>query len=107
MSPAELLATTDQLLSTVVPETRGRWPRACAWLTRLALEQALDEFWLRTLPEGADCSMRAQLLLLPGYADAATVAAARDAWFGLAPRPTTALTTSLQQQASFAAGTTS
>lgn len=85
MSPEELLATTDQLLSTVVPGTRGRWPRACAWLTRLALEQALDEFWARTLPAGADCSMRAQLLLLPGYADAATVAAARDAWFGLAP----------------------
>ena len=85
MSPQELLAAADRLLSTVVPGTRGRWPRACVWLTRLALEQALDEYWARTLPQGADCSMRAQLLLLPSYADTSTVDAARDAWFSLAP----------------------
>src|SRR5258708_4351108 len=85
MSPEELLAAADRLLSTVVPGTRGRWPRACAWLIRLALEQALDEYWARTLPQAAECSMRAQLLLLPSYADASTVDAARDAWFSLAP----------------------
>jgi hypothetical protein len=85
MSPEELLAAADRLLRTVVPGTRGRWPRACAWLTRLAFEKALDEYWARTLPQGADCSMRAQLLLLPSYADASTVDAARDAWFSLAP----------------------
>jgi hypothetical protein len=84
MTPAELLAEADRLLSTVVPGTRGRWPRACAWLTRLALELALDEYWARTLPEAADCGMRPQLLLLPRYADQSTADEARDAWFGLA-----------------------
>jgi hypothetical protein len=85
MTPQALLAEADRLLTTVVPETRGRWPRVCAWLIRLALEQSLDEFWLRTLPAAAKCSMRAQLLLLPTYAGEETAAQARDAWFGLAP----------------------
>ena len=85
MTPQELLAEADRLLGTVVPGTRGRWPRACAWLIRLALEQSLDEFWQRTLPGVAACSMRAQLLLLPRYAGEETAAQARDAWFGLAP----------------------
>jgi hypothetical protein len=85
MTPQELLAEADRLLGTVVPGTRGRWPRACAWLIRLALEQSLDEFWQRTLPDAAACSMRAQLLLLPRYAGEETAAHARDAWFGLAP----------------------
>jgi len=85
MTPQQLLDEADRLLTTVVPETRGRWPRACAWLVRLALEQSLDEYWQRTLPEAAKCSMRAQLLLLPRYAGEETAAQARDAWFGLAP----------------------
>jgi hypothetical protein len=84
MTPTELLAEADRLVGTVVPGTRGRWPRACAWLTRLALEQALDDYWARTLPEAARCGMRPQLLLLPRYAEQGTADAARRAWFGLA-----------------------
>jgi hypothetical protein len=84
MTPQELLSEADRLFTTVVPGTRGRWPRACAWLTRLALEQALDDYWRRTLPEAARCGMRPQLLLLPSYAGEHTAAEARDAWFGLA-----------------------
>jgi hypothetical protein len=84
MSPQDLLADADRLLATTVPGTHGRWPRACAWLIRLALELSLDEFWARVLPEAAACSMRAQLLLLPQFADADTSARARDAWFGVA-----------------------
>lgn len=84
MNPNQLLAEADHLLTSEVMATRGLWPRACAWLTRLALEQALDEFWARKLPEAKDCSMRAQLLLLPRYAGAEIAADARDAWFGLA-----------------------
>ncbi len=84
MTTEELLAEADRLLSTVVPDTRGRWPRACAWLTRLALEQALDEHWARVLPGAAGCGMRPQLLLLPRYAGQDTADKARDAWFGLA-----------------------
>jgi hypothetical protein len=84
MKPQELLAQADRLLTTVIPGTRGRWPRACAWLTRLALERALDDFWARKLPEAADCGMRPQLLLLPRYAGQGTADKARAAWFGLA-----------------------
>jgi hypothetical protein len=84
MTPTDLLAQADRLLTTVVPGTRGRWPRACAWLTRLALEQALDEYWSRTLPEAAKCGVRPQLLMLPRYAGAGTAAQAAEAWYGLA-----------------------
>lgn len=84
MTPDDLLAESNRLLTTVVPGTRGRWPRACAWLTRLALEQALDEYWSRILPEAVNCGVRPQLLMLPQYADASTATLAADAWFGLA-----------------------
>jgi hypothetical protein len=56
----------------------------CAWLIRLALEGALDEFWTRTLPSAAQTGMRVQLLLLPTYCEARVAGHARDAWFGLA-----------------------
>ena len=84
MNSDELLTDANRLLTDVVPGSRGRWPRCCAWLIRLALEQSLDEYWARVLPEGAECSMRAQLLLLPRYADADTVEDAAETWLGLA-----------------------
>jgi hypothetical protein len=84
MTPAELLSEAGRLLATVVPSTRGRWPRACAWLIRMALEKALDDYWARVLPQAAGCGMRPQLLLLPRYADSTTAGEARDAWLGLA-----------------------
>jgi hypothetical protein len=84
MTPDELLSEADRLLTTVVPGSRGRWPRCSAWLIRLALEQSLDEYWARALPDAAECGMRAQLLLLPRYADADTVEDAAEAWLGLA-----------------------
>ena len=84
MTSDELLSEADRLLTTVVPGSRGRWPRCCAWLIRLALEQSLDEYWARVLPDAAECSMRAQLLLLPRYADAHTAEDATEAWLGLA-----------------------
>jgi hypothetical protein len=84
MTTEELLSEADRLLTTVVPGTRGRWPRACAWLIRLALEQTLDRYWARVLPQAAECGMRPQLLLLPTYAGAHTAERAREAWMGLA-----------------------
>jgi len=84
VNPQELLDEADRLLTTVVPRTRGRWPRACAWLIRLALEKSLDDYWTARLPEAQKCSMRAQLLLLPRYAGTEVAGDARDAWFGLA-----------------------
>jgi hypothetical protein len=84
MTPAELLAQADRLLSTVVPDTPVLWPRSCAWLIRLALETSLDQYWARVLPEAGRCGMRPQLLLLHRYADPRTAANAKDAWLGLA-----------------------
>jgi hypothetical protein len=84
MTTGELLGEADRLLTTVVPGTRGRWPRACAWLIRLALEQTLDGYWSRVLPQAAECGMRPQLLLLPAYAGGDIAERAREAWMGLA-----------------------
>jgi hypothetical protein len=84
MTPADLLAEADRLLTTVVPGTRGWWPRACARLTRLALEQALDDYWPRVLPEAVNCGVRPQLLMLPRCAGANTAEQAAEAWYGLA-----------------------
>jgi hypothetical protein len=86
VSPEELLAAADQLLTTPVPGVGAQWPRACAVLIRLALEMTLDRFWVRVLPPAADCGMRQQLLLLPLYTTASPAAAglAREAWLGLA-----------------------
>ena len=84
VTAGELLGEADRLLTTVVPGTRGRWPRACAWLIRLALEQTLDGYWNRVLPQAAECGMRPQLLLLPVYAGGDIAERAREAWMGLA-----------------------
>jgi hypothetical protein len=84
MTPDELLSEANRLLTAVVAGTRGRWPRACAWLIRLALERALDDFWERILPEASKCGVRPQLLILARYASQAIADDARDAWFGLA-----------------------
>jgi len=86
ITPEELLAAADQLLTSPIPGAGAQWPRACALLIRLALEMTLDRFWGRELPSAADCGMRQQLLLLPHYtADQPTaVGLAREAWLGLA-----------------------
>jgi hypothetical protein len=83
MTPQELLAQADRLLTTAVPGTEACWPRACAWLIRLALEETLDQYWARELPEAALCGMRPQLLLLPAYAGTSVAERARDTWTGL------------------------
>jgi hypothetical protein len=83
MKSGQLLAEADRLLTTATPDTHARWPRACAWLIRLALENALDQYWAQTLPEAALCGMRPQLLLLPRYAGTSVAERARDAWTGL------------------------
>ncbi len=84
VAPKELLASADHLLTTPLSGLGGLWPRACALLIRLALEQTLDRYWRRTLPAATDTGMRAQLLLLPLYAGAEAAGLAREAWLGLA-----------------------
>jgi hypothetical protein len=84
---ARLLDAAERLLAPPEPGaaggTRGHWPRTCALLTRLALENALDEYWGRVLPSAAGCPMRVQLLLLPRYAGREAATLARESWPGL------------------------
>jgi len=86
VTPEELLAVADQLLTSPVPGVGAQWPRACALLVRLALEMSLDGFWARVLPVATQCGMRLLLLLLPLYTADLPAAAglAREAWLGLA-----------------------
>ena len=70
MNPDAYLAAADRLLTDLISGARGTWPRACAWLIRLALESALTTFWESAcLPVAACRSRRAQFLLLPRYCD--------------------------------------
>jgi hypothetical protein len=93
VTPEDLLCWADRLLTSPVGGLGSLWPRACALVIRLALEQSLDRYWCRVLPEAAECGMRQQLLLLPFYLGSAAGAddddldaasLAREAWRGLA-----------------------
>ncbi|WP_326823350.1 hypothetical protein [Streptosporangium sp. NBC_01756] len=81
MSPCtRLLADADSLLRTA---GQGLWPRAAAFLIRMALEACMSDFWLRTQPGVEDCDMQAQLLCLTGYHDQDTARLAARAWAAL------------------------
>lgn len=49
--PREALQLARDLLKRADPETAGIWPRAAALLTRQALEEAVDQYWVeRQMP---------------------------------------------------------
>jgi hypothetical protein len=77
---ARFLADADTLLRT---GEQGLWPRAAAFLIRMALEACLDDFWRRTQPGVERCDTSAQIVCLTGYRDQATVRLAARAWAGL------------------------
>jgi hypothetical protein len=78
------LATADQLLSTPAAASRGVWPRACAWLLRLELEAALDDFWRRVRPEiAAAQAQRPKLLMLTAYAGPEIARRVNYVWWAL------------------------
>lgn len=82
--PDRCLAAADQLLSTVVSGARGSWPRACAWLLRLALEAAMDDYWQQFHPEVVSVRARQpQFLILERYAGRGIAARAAYAWSAL------------------------
>ncbi|SIN35668.1 hypothetical protein [Micromonospora cremea] len=83
-SAQSCLDTADQLLTSVMRGTRGAWPRACAWLLRLALETAMDDYWLRSRPEIVSMRARSpQFLVLDRYAGRHIAARAGYAWSAL------------------------
>lgn len=83
MTPRQLLDAADDILVDPALCMRGCWQRACATLTRIALEQILDRYWRRTEPSVAGRPMRTQLLALPVVAGDDVAALARGAWNGL------------------------
>lgn len=83
MSPDQLLDAAADLMVQPAPSLRRCWQRGCACLTRLALERALDAYWVRVAPSVAGCPMRHQLLALPRFAGPEVALTARTAWHGL------------------------
>jgi hypothetical protein len=82
-SVAQRLDTVDRLLSGSVTDAGGLWSRATAWILRIALEQSVDELWLRTAPALARCPMRAQLIALRAFAGVEVAAQVAALWAAL------------------------
>ncbi|WP_280481472.1 hypothetical protein [Nocardia cyriacigeorgica] len=82
-SVAERLAAVDGLLDGTVTDAGGLWSRATAWILRIALEQVVDELWIRVAPELVRCPMRAQLLALRTFAGPLTAARIATLWSAL------------------------
>jgi hypothetical protein len=63
MTPDRCLAAADGMLRGAA--AGGWWPKVCACLIRLALEMAIEQYWLRTSPPVAACgTARTRLLML-------------------------------------------
>jgi hypothetical protein len=79
----EYLAVADALLTRKAnaATTEAWWPKACALLLRLALEQAVNEYWQRVSPAVAQhATFRAKLLLMRRRCDRTTARAAAYSW---------------------------
>ena len=64
-------------------EAAGIWPRACTFLARQALEDALAELWDVAAPGVERASKRSQLTCLSSYIDAEAAARATHTWHAL------------------------
>jgi hypothetical protein len=82
-NPQRFLEIARGLLASPAPSLRTSWPRACAALTRLALELGLARYWQQRAPSLVGRPMRHQLLALAVLADVKTAALAGSAWHGL------------------------
>jgi hypothetical protein len=84
MTCTEALETASRLLERPDARTAGLWPRAAAFLTRQALEEALDERWRVQAPALSQVPTSAQLICLREYLDDPALAAdLRHAWSAL------------------------
>jgi hypothetical protein len=83
-SPQTYLAEAEHLMAAPARGTRGLWPRASAWLLRLALESALDGYWTGTAPAVGACrSRRSQILMLSRYVGATGARRVSLLWWSL------------------------
>ncbi len=83
MNTQELLTAASDVMEDRYRGTRGCWQRGSAALTRLALEQILDEYWRKKEPCLVQCPTRHQLLALPTFAGPDAAELARTAWYQL------------------------
>ncbi|MBF6098304.1 hypothetical protein IU510_09470 [Nocardia cyriacigeorgica] len=74
------LHTADILITDAGADVGGMWPRAAAWMLRIAIEQAILELWRAVSPQMERVTMRAQLLVLPKYIGEQAAAEARLLW---------------------------
>jgi len=80
----ELLAYARTLLGGVGTGAEGMWPRACALLTRQALENALACYWTRrATAKLARATARSQLICLSMLADPDMAGSVVMAWIEL------------------------
>ncbi|HET9895670.1 MAG TPA: hypothetical protein VFQ44_12145 [Streptosporangiaceae bacterium] len=85
MTPADLLVAARGLLEHDKQSAVGGWPRAVAFLTRQALEQALSDLWAgsRATTGLSECPMKTQLLCLPAYLEPGLAREIGYAWAAL------------------------
>ncbi|MGW5571468.1 hypothetical protein ACWEVD_09735 [Nocardia thailandica] len=74
------LRTADRLITDASSDVGGMWPRAAAWMLRIAMEQAIRELWRAVSPQMSRVTVRAQLLVLPKYLGEEAAAEARLLW---------------------------
>lgn len=74
------LRTADNLITDAGPDIGGMWPRASAWMLRIAMEQAIRELWRAVSPQMERVTVRAQLLVLPKYIGEESAGEARLLW---------------------------
>lgn len=74
------LRTADTLITDAGSDLGGMWPRASAWMLRIAMEQAIRELWRAVSPQMERVTVRAQLLVLPMYIGEEAAGEARLLW---------------------------
>jgi hypothetical protein len=67
MTPKDLADAAERVLVDPSDVLFGCWARASALLARQSLESAMDLLWRKRAPIVVQCSMSAQLLVLPSY----------------------------------------
>lgn len=74
------LRTADNFITDADSDVGGMWPRASAWMLRIAVEQAIQELWRAVSPQMERVTLRAQLLVLPKYIGEEAAGEARLLW---------------------------
>lgn len=84
MTASPLVAWARAVLDHPQVGMAGAWPRAAALLGRQSLEEAIDRYWVRTLPPMRGVTRKTQLACLDLYLrDAELVGGIRIAWSAL------------------------